>query len=82
MPKVGIIANPHSKLNKRRPKRLEVMKKIVGSHGDFIVTQSLSELDEKIKFMSSANYATIAICGGDGTISQTHVSQVMHRHLM
>ena len=71
MPKVGIIANPYSKLNKRNPKRLALMKQIVGSQGNFIVTRSIKELHSQIKQLSSSHYDLIAICGGDGTISQT-----------
>ena len=78
MAKIGIIANPYSKLNKRNPDRLTYMEQVVDSNADFIVTKSLDDLDLKIKYMSESNYDTIAICGGDGSISQALSSVVRH----
>lgn len=71
MPGIGIIANPHSKLNKRDPWRKNLLSYIVGAKGQLEVTQSLEQLRSVAEDFLKQNISVLAINGGDGTISQT-----------
>lgn len=71
MSEIGIITNPHSKLNKRNPKRPDALAYIAGQRGKFALTQSLDELQEVTQDFFRKGISIIAINGGDGTISQT-----------
>lgn len=67
---IGIITNPHSKLNKRNPRLAGSLKAQLGNQGQFFMTQSLSELDAIPYEFKKLGLSTLAICGGDGTISR------------
>ncbi|SME90872.1 diacylglycerol/lipid kinase family protein [Pseudobacteriovorax antillogorgiicola] len=71
MSRIGIIANPYSKLNKRNPAQIETLRTIASKHADFFVTDSLQDLSQKVKTMANTGFDVIAICGGDGTIALT-----------
>ncbi len=71
MSKIGIIANPHSKLNKRNPNRQKILGFIVGERGRLEVTNTLDELKAVVEDFSAKGVEIIAINGGDGTISRT-----------
>lgn len=68
---IGIIANPHSKLNKRNPWRKNLLSYIVGEQGQLEVTDSLEELSKVANDFHQKNIEILGINGGDGTISQT-----------
>ncbi|MBC7661765.1 MAG: hypothetical protein H7249_18885 [Chitinophagaceae bacterium] len=70
MPGIGIIANPHSKLNKRSPHTLSLMAEVVGQNGIFTITRDLDHLDETLKSYKKQEISVLGINGGDGTISQ------------
>ncbi|RZA10462.1 MAG: hypothetical protein EOP10_34740, partial [Proteobacteria bacterium] len=70
MPGIGIIANPHSKLNKRSPHTLSLMAEAVGQNGIFTITRDLDHLDETLKSYKAQEISILGINGGDGTISQ------------
>lgn len=71
MPGVGIIANPHSKLNRKDPQRQELLGYIAGSKGQLRITQNLEELETAIEYFRKKSIEVLAISGGDGTISKT-----------
>ncbi len=71
MPGIGIITNPHSKLNKRDPSRIRLLGYVLGEKGTIEVTQSLEHLEEVAQKFKDNNIDILAINGGDGTISQT-----------
>lgn len=68
---IGIITNPHSKLNKRNPKRQELLTYVAGEQGQVRITHSLEELAEVAHEYSNKSLDILAINGGDGTISRT-----------
>ncbi len=68
---IGIITNPHSKLNKRNPKRAELLGYILGEKGQLEVTSSLEDLTRVAREFRDRNIAILAINGGDGTICRT-----------
>ncbi len=68
---IGIITNPHSKLNKRNPKRQELLGYIVGTHGRLEITNSLEDLGRVATEFLNRGVEILAINGGDGTISRT-----------
>lgn len=68
---IGIITNPHSKLNKRNPKRSKLLSFIAGSRGKLEITNNLEELRRVAKNFKANQIETLAINGGDGTISRT-----------
>ncbi len=70
MPGIGIIANPHSKLNKRSPHTLALMAEALGHNGIFTVTRDLDHLDQTLQDYRDQEISVIGINGGDGTISQ------------
>ncbi len=70
MPGIGIIANPHSKLNKRSPQTLSLMAEVFGQRGTFTITRDLDHLDETLKKYKAQEISILGINGGDGSISQ------------
>ncbi len=68
---IGIITNPHSKLNKRNPNRPALLGFILGSQGQLEVTNSLDDLERVAKEFKSKGISILAINGGDGTVSRT-----------
>jgi diacylglycerol kinase family enzyme len=70
MPGIGIIANPHSKLNKRSPQELRLLRDLLGQKGIFSLSQDLDDLDRIIIEYKSKDIDIIVINGGDGSISR------------
>jgi diacylglycerol kinase family enzyme len=70
MPGIGIIANPHSKLNKRSPEELKLLQDVLGQKGIFSLSQDLAHLDRIIHEYKEKNIDIIGINGGDGSISR------------
>lgn len=68
---IGIITNPHSKLNKRNPARSALLGYILGEQGTLEVTNSLEDLGRVAREFKARNIKILAINGGDGTISRT-----------
>jgi diacylglycerol kinase family enzyme len=68
---IGIITNPHSKLNKRNPQIINRLRSLTGSHCDLHITESLAHLDHVAQGLYRKPLEVLAICGGDGTISRT-----------
>ena len=71
MPGIGIISNPHSKLNRKNPQRHEYLTYIAGEEGHVAVTQTLEDLAKVASDFKEHGIKILAINGGDGTISQT-----------
>src|SRR5690349_19758362 len=71
MPGIGIIANPHSKLNKQNPERHELLGYILGQQGQLRLTESLEHLSKVAAEFHQKKIDILAINGGDGTISRT-----------
>jgi diacylglycerol kinase family enzyme len=71
MPGIGIITNPHSKLNKLDPSRQRLLGYIVGEHGKLELTNSLEDLARAAHNFKEKSIEVLAINGGDGTISRT-----------
>jgi len=71
MPGIGIVTNPHSKLNKRNPERHNVLGYILGQRGQLAVTNSIAELESVASDFKAKDVEILAINGGDGTISRT-----------
>ena len=68
---IGIIANPHSKLNRRNPRRQKLLSYIAGERGRFELTNDLNELNAVARDFRDREIQILAINGGDGTISRT-----------
>ena len=71
MPGIGIITNPYSKLNKKRPTRGRLLGYIVGQFGNLEVTNSLEDIGRVANLFKEQSIEILAINGGDGTISRT-----------
>jgi len=71
MPGIGIITNPHSKLNKRNPSRAALLGFILGAQGQLEVTNSIEDLTRVARDFKEKGIRILAINGGDGTISRT-----------
>lgn len=74
---VGIIANPHSKLNRRNPRRQQLLSYIAGEQGHFKLTNDLNELNRVAAEFRGRGISILAVNGGDGTISRTLSSFTM-----
>lgn len=68
---IGIITNPHSKLNKRNPSRSALLGFILGKKGVIETTNSLEHLAQVAHKFKEQEIEVLAINGGDGTISRT-----------
>jgi len=68
---IGIISNPHSKLNRKNPQRHGYLTYLAGQEGHVAVTRSLTELEDVAQGFKRTGVKLVAINGGDGTISHT-----------
>lgn len=68
---IGIIANPHSKLNKRNPERQQLLSYIAGEKGFLEITNNIEDINRVARDFLAKNIEILAINGGDGTISRT-----------
>lgn len=68
---IGIITNPHSKLNKRYPQRSALLGYILGEKGRLEVTNNIGDLERVAAEFKSKKIEILAINGGDGTICRT-----------
>ena len=71
MPKVAIIANPHSKSNKRNPSFLTELEDSSGANRQIFITEDLNALEAAVKRCRDEKIEIIGICGGDGSILHT-----------
>lgn len=70
MSEIGIITNPHSKLNRRNPALISRLRDAMPANCRLFVSQNLLELADLANQFSKQNIQILLICGGDGTISQ------------
>ena len=77
MPGIGIIANPHSKSNKRSMLEVRRMTGQLGQSDYITVTRDLEHLDETLKEYKRLALDWIGINGGDGTVSQV-ITRLIH----
>jgi len=68
---IGIITNPNSKLNKKMPARGRLLGYIVGQFGNLEITNSVEDIGRVAQLFKDQGIETLAINGGDGTISRT-----------
>jgi diacylglycerol kinase (ATP) len=68
---IGIITNPNSKLNKRNPKRKDLLAYILGKQGDLEITSDIDDIKRVATQFKREKIDILAINGGDGTISRT-----------
>jgi diacylglycerol kinase (ATP) len=68
---IGIITNPNSKANKRRPSRGKLLGYIVGQFGNLEITNSVDDIERVARLFLDQGIDILAINGGDGTISRT-----------
>lgn len=76
MSRIGIITNPHSKLNKRHPERQRLLGYILGEHGNLELTNSLADLARVAQKFKDSDIAVVAVNGGDGTINRTLTAMI------
>lgn len=65
---IGVITNPNSKKNYRRPGRRRSLEQAVGRHGVVCETQSLAELPRVVGELLDAGCQYWVCDGGDGTL--------------
>lgn len=65
---VGIITNPNSKKNYRRPQRRRALEQAVGRYGAVVETRRLDELPRAIRNLREAGCRYFVCDGGDGTL--------------
>lgn len=71
MPGIGIISNPHAKINRTDPEHNTLIWYVLGNSGQFEVTSSLDDLAKVCENFSSRGIDHVGIIGGDGTVSRT-----------
>jgi len=67
MPGIGIINNPRSKQNRRKPGRIRKLGYILGEKGDSLTTQSMEQIDDCIAKFKKQQIEILGINGGDGS---------------
>lgn len=70
MKAIGVIHNPKSKKNMKRPYIVDKIKDILGKYGTVFVPRSVEELLEVAKEIKKDKYEIIGVNGGDGTNHQ------------
>ena len=65
-----VISNPNSGRNRKNPKKIERLKKILGDAGEIRLPTSLEQLHQEIVAFRKEQGKILCINGGDGTIHQ------------
>lgn len=68
---IGVISNPNSRMNRRRPVICEELKLVVGTDGIVRETSTLAEIDGVVREFCSRDIEILAVNGGDGTLHHT-----------
>ena len=71
MPGIGIISNPHAKVNRNDPEHNTLIWYVLGNRGRFEVTSTLDDLANVCRNFQERGIDHIGIVGGDGTITRT-----------
>ena len=64
---IGVIVNPHASGNRRRPRRAERFRAILGNDGEVTATRDLEDLETTLVRLHDRDVDIIAVCGGDGS---------------
>ena len=64
---IGVILNPRASGNRRRPRRADRFRAIVGGDGEVVATRDLADLDETLVRFHDRGFDIVAVCGGDGS---------------
>lgn len=82
MPGIGLISNPFSKKNRKKPERLEEIKKLIPDKSFAKFPTSYEEMDLALELFKRKNIDILAINGGDGTIhvAITHLIKIYGDH--
>lgn len=78
MPKVAIIANPHSKSNRDNPNFLRELEASASTNQQICITDDLDDLKKTVPRLIDEGTEIIGICGGDGSI--LHVVNLIYHH--
>jgi len=68
---IGVILNPHSRANKKKPDRILQFGFIVGDKGSCHATETLAQVSELAREFKERDIEILGISGGDGTLHQT-----------
>ncbi len=71
MSEIGIISNPHAKINRNDPEHNTLIWYVLGNKGRFEVTSSPDDLSKVCRSFAERKVDIIGIIGGDGTIALT-----------
>lgn len=71
MPGIGIILNPHSRANRKNPRRARRLGFIVGDKGSCHETKSLADVEKLAAEFRDRDIDILGISGGDGTLHGT-----------
>lgn len=66
--RVGVVLNPHSRQNRRRPGRAAALRAILGEHGEVWETGGLDELGRAVEALVAAGTDLFVSTGGDGAL--------------
>jgi len=69
---IGVVSNPHSKKNRRDPRRVERLRRIVGDAGEIMETRELGELRPTLRRLLSDGATLLVSDGGDGALHWMH----------
>jgi diacylglycerol kinase (ATP) len=67
--RIGVIVNPHASGNRRHGERAAAFERIAGDAGLVRVTHDIQELRRALAEFRDAGIEILALCGGDGSIS-------------
>lgn len=67
MPGIGVIVNPHASGNRRRPRRTERFRAIVGGDGEVVATRDLDDVETTLRRFHERDFDIVAVSGGDGS---------------
>jgi diacylglycerol kinase family enzyme len=68
---IGVVTNPRSRANLRRPERMRQLAYLLGSKGSAAATRSIDDLYRVAEEFKAADIDILGIHGGDGTIHYT-----------
>lgn len=69
MSSIGIIVNPYSKKNKRKPQFADKLFSLIDQNDEIVKTKTLRELEETLLRFKEKNMDYIGVVGGDGSIN-------------
>jgi len=74
--RIGVLTNPRSRRNQRRPGEAAALQAVLGDRGEVVAPPDLDALDGALRTLREASITVLGVHGGDGTLHRVLTAAV------